>query len=962
MNKTKKVRRIVLAVAILSLLTGYSILEIKNTDDSKKNREITAVRKQHREFLDTDQYNKTEEVGLTRMERIAKGLPPNAYFEQMRELTMNPRTGKTEPEQVAEILESLRLEEQNSISKAAPGDSKNNAWKERGPNNVGGRTRALLFDPNDSNRKRVYAGGVSGGLWVNDDITSSSSKWSQVTNVPGNLSVSSITVDPKNSKVWYLGTGEQHTQGDVVGNGVYKSTDGGKKWTALKIPAAGPGDISLNASSIFLSGIYYVNDIIAWNNKVKNRTELFVGIGGAFQNRDRHPRNWLGLQNAGLYHSIDGGKKWRRIQSNNMKFRFENKDYYYIPNDFEIGSDNRLWMGSIESEGPDIGGGRIFSSKNGTNWTEAAVSPLPNGDRVELETSSQNPNKLYALVQGGANNAPIQIYRTNNGFRTATKTRLPNDIDPGIPANDFARGQSYYNLTIEADPKEDNIVYVGGIDLFRSTDNGKNWSQISKWNNDSHFSNLKASVVHADQHALVFRPGNKNQAIIANDGGVYFARSLSTADKNDVIHARNKGYNVTQFVKASIGPNGKNDTKGIITAGAQDNGTQAFRKQNISTGINSSEEMNDGDGFNTFIDKDGQYAISTLFFNNIYRFKLPWNGKSRIQGGGTALVNNNNEGHFVNEMGYDSKSNVLLSNATTFNSANNTFTPKIRVTNVAKNQSRTITSNSLPEIPTAFRASPFSNDVWYVGLRDGGLFRLTNVKNESVTWKKIQTPFVGSVSSVRFGSNEDKIMVTMYNYGVKSVWYTNNGGTNWTNKEGNLPNIPVRDILQNPLNKKEVILATQIGVWGTTNFFASKPVWKRYTNGMKDVSVTSFDYWEKKGNKNNNVIIASTYGRGVFTGKFTATTKSISETPENSNHSKFDLSLYPNPVTNNTVFIDTKADTPLTYKIISISGRTILEDTLQNNEIDVTKLSKGIYILQATTANSEKTIKQFVKK
>jgi len=82
-----------------------------------------------------------------------------------------------------------------------------NEWVERGPNNVGGRTRMVMYDPNDATHKRVFAGGVSGGLWVNDDITDVNSSWTQV-GIDDNLSVTCMAVDPNNSQIMYIGTGE----------------------------------------------------------------------------------------------------------------------------------------------------------------------------------------------------------------------------------------------------------------------------------------------------------------------------------------------------------------------------------------------------------------------------------------------------------------------------------------------------------------------------------------------------------------------------------------------------------------------------------------------------------------------------------------------------------------------------------------------------------------------------------
>lgn len=858
-------------MAIGGTVVALPIGMLTNTFLSEKSDEgkdsLATIRENHQKLMNQNPF--VETVQLSRKDRKAMGLPPNAYHEQMWKLTMNPYTGKTEPENILNVQEKL------SLQKSAPGDSKDNPWEERGPNNIGGRTRVMMFDPNDSSNKRVYAGGVSGGLWVNDDITSASSKWVRVKKVPGNLSVTSITVDPKDSNTWYVGTGEQYTAGDVVGSGVYKTVDGGTTWKAVKIPPAGPATNSYSENNLFLSGIYYVNDVIAWENKDKNRTELFVGIGAHIYGDASSPRNWLGLQTAGLYRSIDGGTTWKRIESSNMEFEFKtNSDsddddtisYYYIPNDFEISADNTLWMGTITTPGiGGNGGGRVFSSTDGSTWSEAAASPLNDANRVELEPSSQDANKLYALVQG-VQSGPVHIYKTTNKFQTTTTVSLPNDADAGIPANDFTRGQSFYDLMIEVDPKNDNIVYVGGIDLFRSSNSGNTWSQISKWSNNRTLAQLSCSLVHADQHAMTFRPGNTNQAVFGNDGGIYYASNLSGAANSNSIHARNSNFNVTQYVKTGIGPNGVNATDVIFTAGAQDNGSQAFRGQNASPGINGAEELSDGDGFYTFVDKDGEYMIATYTNNTIYRYNLPWDGRGRRQGGATQL-SSERTGSFVNEMGYDNDADFIVSNATVVNQ-DNSRNYAIKTIDVARNSNRDITNSVLNSTPTAFVASPFSDNEWLIGLANGRLLRLTNVAVGRANWSIVDTPFVGSVSSIRFGKTKNDLFVTMHNYGVKSVWYSKDGGANWLSKEGDLPNIPVRDILQNPLDLNEVIIGTQLGVWVTKNFNETDPKWVRSQNGMQDVSVTSFDYWERNGDVNDNIIIASTYGRGVFTGSF----------------------------------------------------------------------------------------------
>ncbi len=857
-------KRLIFPIAIGLSLAWVIVLSIIlcNENTSKKTieqDEISSLRSQHMAYLNNSPFKDIKH--LTKKERRKLRLPPDRYYDQMWELSMNPTTGRPEPEKVTAIRQQLR----NKRAQRAPGDSPNNPWIERGPNNVGGRTRALLFDPNDVTNRRVYSGGVSGGLWVNNDITSANSQWSRVENVPGNLNVTSITVDPRNSNNWYLGTGEQHSFDDVVGNGIYRSTDGGTTWQALNIPAAGGGNFNQN-NNLFLAGIYYVTEIVVWNNRQQNRTELFVGVGSHQHNDSENPSDFLGPQSAGLYRSIDNGATWNRIESANFRFTNNNRTFYYIPNDFEIGADNRLWMSTVgHFVFGNEGGGRIYSTTDGNTWTEASISPIADTDRVEIEASVTNPDKLYVLAEGTTATTPVAIFKTTDKFATAanfTRLGLPNDADTGINANDFTREQAFYDLMIEVDPTNDGILYVGGIDLFKSVNDGVNWTQISRWTNTI---NLNVSLVHADHHAMTFRPNNSNQAIFGTDGGVYFANNLAnTPNSENAIQARNTGYNVTQFVKAAIGPESEGSQNVIFTAGAQDNGTQIFR--NATAGINSSEEIGFGDGFFNFIDRDGQFIITTNFRNNATRFDLPWDGNGQAENGGTLILNFEG-GDFVNQMGYDSDANLLLTNASNDSGFLGIFT--VDVTNDTGATGQDIIQNPLLTVkPTAFTPSPFAVNTWLVGLANGNLLQLTDVGVQTANWAAINTPFVGSISSIRYGANVNDIMVTIHNYGVTSIWSTSDGGVNWVSKEGNLPDMPVRDILQNPLDRREAIVATQLGVWGTTNFNAANPNWTRFQNGMSDVSVTSFDYWAINGDDNDNRVIASTYGRGVFTGSF----------------------------------------------------------------------------------------------
>jgi hypothetical protein len=1063
--------------------------EISSVEKTKKNSSIVAstksdftkievLRKKHETFLNNSPFKKV--MALTKQERKAMGIPPNKFYEQEWELSMNPETGRPHSENLDVIRNQLINQRQQILeSGRTPGDGTDNNWVERGPNNVGGRVRAVMFDPNDTTFKTVFAGGVSGGLWKNTDITSASSTWTRV-NIPENLSVSAITVDPINSSIFYLGTGESYVGGDVNGNGVWKSINGGTSWTKvfggitgattfqtaasltinspaglagnyecipttafgnpvatpitanivlvndgiaptsdaceaitnaaalsgkialirrglcnfiIKVKAAqdagaigvimmndnrpitglGGTDPTITIPSIMISeqdgnvietavlagtvlgtlnpvvrgaftgnlvpGQQHINDIKVRNNA--GVSEIYVAVGDTFYSA-ANQATYLGGPIYGLYKSTDGGANWNLV---NMPLTADRNKH--CPNDIEIGSDNSIWISTTNSLLYGDGGGKIFSSTDGVTFT--LRHEVPSGKRTQIALSSNSINKIYTLVEDSTT-GEADIYLTTNGFVSVTKLSEPAAIH-GTTATDFCRGQAFYDLTISVDPTNDAIVYVGGIDIHRSSNSGSTWQTISKWSSGYP---TGVSVVHADQHAMVFRPGNSNQAILGHDGGVSFASSLSTApNSTSAIQTRVNGLNVTQFYSVGVAPT--NSMSGLtgeyFAAGAQDNGTQYF--EDAQGGINVAFQSQGGDGAYTMFDQGAdKYYISNYVYNeNINLRPLP----------GSTITNtwvldsdtNLNNGAFIAPMTLDSNLDILYADYS--NGANYIVRrySSIKSGTVVRTD---LTNLLLTSSPTAFAVSPYTtaSTTLLVGSRLGKLLRLTNANLTTPTWADITGPsFVGSISDVEYGATENEIFVTMHNYNVVNIWYSSNGGTTWVSKEGNLPDLPVKCILRNPLNADEVIIGTELGVWYTNNFNTTAPTWNQSYNGMSNVKVVDLDV------RNDNTVFAATYGRGIFSGQFTVAPLSTNDNVLNKG-----IKVYPNPsngIVN--IAIDNYAGN-ITVEVYDINGRKVFSnvgDYMKVNTVNLQGFQKGIYILNVkgeALSYSEKIILQ----
>ena len=1070
----KKILLSIVGLVCLSVI-GYMAFD-KQEISTNECKEVTDLNQQHRTFMENSPFSEVSK--LSKKERKAIGLPPNKYLEREWELTMNPELGRPTSENLKAIKESMNNARLEAIASGrVSGDAIGNEWVERGPNNVGGRTRAVMFDPNDATNETVFAGGVSGGLWKNTNISNVSSVWTQVS-ISENLNVSSISVDPINSNIFYIGTGESYVGGDVNGNGVWKSTDGGTTWaqvlggitgattfeaasvitmnspvgvagdypcfpttafgptiasvmtadlvlandglapnsdgcTALnsmtgkialirrgactfvtKVKGAqdagaigvivmnnvagtpvamGGTDATITIPSVMVSqevgdileaalgggtvngslnpptgdytgnlvpGIQHVNDIVIRNNG--GTSEIYVAAGAARYGA-ANATTYLGGDTYGLYKSVDAGANWAEIA---MPLTSGGKKH--TPNDLEIGADNKIWIGTTSTTTTGQGGGKVFASTNAAATTFEEKYSITNGNRMQIATSPTNAGTVYVLAQvqtinaaGDAYEAPfLGMVKTTNSFTSTTNMALPSDGDTGISADDFTRGQAFYDLVIAVDPTNDQNLFVGGIDLFKSTNAGTTWSQFSHW-----YGGFSQQEVHADQHAIAFGNGDVNKMVFGNDGGVYYSPNKGTSTSS-----RNSGYNTAQFHSIGVAPSATGDN---FAGGLQDNGTQQFN--NATAGMNGSSESQGGDGGATDYDQDtGNYYISNYVYNqNIVQRNLSGGGLKQINSESTSM------GDFVNQQDLDSNLNLLYTNYSDAASG-----PQIMRYKIANGGGqKTILSNALLTSggsPTALKVSPYTttSTKLYVGTLFGDLLMATTADvGIFQTWSDIGTAsFVGSISDVEFGATESEIFVTMHNYGVESIWYTSNGGTTWATKEGNLPDMPVKCILQNPLNSEEVVIGTELGVWYTNDFSSVSPTWLPAFNGMSNVKVTDLDV------RDDNAIYASTYGRGVFSGVFTAAPLSVNDEEMASNT----ISLYPT-VSNGNVFVKSTVNYPKTKVMVyDINGRLAHESSMNlysNGEagLNLSNLSSGMYFVNLSSEKLNRTIK-IVKK
>ncbi|MDQ1266342.1 MAG: hypothetical protein QG635_1494, partial [Bacteroidota bacterium] len=397
------------------------------------------------------------------------------------------------------------------------------------PGGYSGLGRLNVVRENPSNSNIIWVGSASGGLWKS---TNGGSTWSTNTDELASIGITDIVFDPNNSNIMYIATGDGDA-GDTYSIGLLKSTDGGQTWNTT-------GLTSNTYQNILISRVLI------------------------------HPTNSniiLACGNLGIYKSSDAGINW--FQASTPTF----KDMEFKPNNPNI----------IYASGTSI----YRSTNTGDSWTQLTNGlPTSGIQRIALSVTPANNNYVYALMSNSSSGF-LGLYRsTDGGDSWASRSTTPNILGWQQDGSD-AGGQGWYDLCIASNQTNAEEIYSGGVNIWKSTNGGTNWTPASDW----------TSSVHADHHDLWFVPGT-NRLYSGNDGGIY-----RTTNGGTNWTWLGSGLITTQFYRLGLSSTNSN----LIIAGSQDNGTK------LKNGSNWSDVIG-GDGMEAIID----HSNANIMYGELY--------------------------------------------------------------------------------------------------------------------------------------------------------------------------------------------------------------------------------------------------------------------------------------------------------------------------------------------------------
>jgi len=696
-------------------------------------------------------------------------------------------------------------------------------FKQRGPDNVGGRTRALAIDRNNENV--ILAGGVSGGLWRSEDA---GQNWKRVTRIQQSPSITAIVQDPRPGKghIWYYASGERFGNSANAGgafyqgSGIYQSYSGGRSWNLLQ----STNDNDPRAFSSF---------------------DLINSLAVDPRNGDLYAATFDGVYRS---QNLNGARTFEPVLTSGFDRTTEvmitPQGKIYVTTDVR----------SVENPG-------FFVSDDGENFTNITPQNItPVFGRTVMAYDPSDENRIFFFSNDLTGTSAAFLWRYQADAETEEERWV--DLTANLPTGIGGRVgdlelQGSYNMIIKVHPTNPDLVFLGGYDIS---------NDVSVYPNQ-----------HPDQHNLVFYPSNPNRAISGNDGGVQVTEDITRVTPGVNVRdvdwvSLNNGYITTQPYVISIDPEANSDD---VLAGFQDNGTWFTNSKNPEAAW--IEDFGGDGSFNAIAD-GGRTRYVSAQRGVIYRLNFDENGDfasfARVQPAGASgfgfvapfILDPVNDNIMYLPAGDRIWRNNNLDEIPLFSNAL-TSVNWVEQTQTATQDGSNITALDASKFPVA--------NTLYYGTSTGGIFKVENANLDDQEVADISTGKglpVGNINDIYVDRNNDqRVFVVFSNYRIPSLFMTENGGDTWVNISGNLEqnrdgsgNGPSVRSFAISGNNNIYFVGTSTGLYITYNLNGEYTSWYRESGVIGDAVVV-----DVKTRKDGYMALAA-HGNGIFDAAFYA--------------------------------------------------------------------------------------------
>jgi hypothetical protein len=730
---------------------------------------------------------------------------------------------------------------------------------------VAGRTNVMVIDPVTTNV--AYLGSDGGGVWKTTNCCSAATTWTPVTDDPlvSTIAIGDITIDPNNHDVVYAGTGDLRFGSFSFGAaGVLKSTDQGATWTVLGADVFAPG-LPLPPESF----------------------PQYQAIGKVRVDPNNSNTVIVGAK-TGVYFSYDAGLNWTGPCLTNG-FPMQRQDItgllvsdagattelyaavgvrgFSTPVQFNLDQNgaNGIYKTTVPASGCPVSWTLTSTAANGWPAGTGEGVPYPTNTlgRIDVAMAPSNPNIVYAQVQSIPTLGQLGVWRTTDG---GVSWEQRSGVS-GLTGCDGDFPQNWYDQGLAVDPNNPDVVFMDTFDLWKSTNGGTTFVDIT-------CGYAGGDTVHVDHHALAFLPGSSSVLLAGSDGGAYV-----TTDANaptPTFSQLNDSLSTIEFYSGDITADFATSASPGINAGAQDNGSSVFVWSG-NPGPAMWQVRRGGDG---------------MFARIEPKVGLRWYQES--QNGSMGVSTTGPFGPQANASGAwggDTKSFIFPYELDKYNCPGATCDHMIAGSNrVWETLTGAIPASSWAAIsPNLTKGTlldrSFINQLAFavtdttvaiVGTNDGNVqygFGLGTVPSTAV-WVNVTggnsvlpnrpildvatdpvTPTVGYAAVGGFDQNTPGTPGHVF----QLVCTANCASFTWTNKSGNLPNIPVDSIIANPRFPQQVFAGTDWGLYYTDDINQNPPLWYHFQAGLPRSMI-----WDMAIDRGFTTLAVFTRSRGAY--------------------------------------------------------------------------------------------------
>lgn len=794
---------------------------------------------------------------------------------------LDPSTGKI-PDKIRQ--RELQFAREHEDDQRARFSGVGTDWEFAGPMNVGGRTRGAAFDVSDPTGNTLLAGGVSGGIWK---TTNGGDSWTRTSDPELRNSVTSLEQDRRVGKenVWYFGTGElgigasaRSVGAPFRGDGLFKSVDSGESWT--QISSTQDSD-----PTRFGSQFQYIWRIVTDHTDLVNDVLLVAAYGG-------------------ILRTVDGGDSWTVVLGEELINLPEETDLNgsVAPLYTEVVINDQghyyAWLSDQTLSEEIYGPAGIYWSEDGISWFRImATSATTTGSLGRMVIDSRGNEAYFFAAQNDLSKLfHYELMDSPDDRPIGTISELTENL-PDFEELGGLDIQGGYNMTIKISPFDENLIVLGGTNLYRSTNgfgtgNGNEWiGGYSKENDASLYENH-----HPDMHEILFHPSSSNALVSVSDGGLHFTNDIYADEV--AWTPLNNGYVTSQFYTVHVRKEENDET---IVGGLQDNGTFVTQTEDETADW---IQVLGGDGSYCATVPFGLYWYFSFQNGRIYRLTFGENNSSfaRVDPEpGPSLTLS--EYLFINPFVLDPQNpNVmyLAAGDAVWRNSNLAQIPS------GSNDRTTVNWELLEEteqdsaLISAIEVTWNSEFVFY-GTGSGELYRLSDLFDQMQTEKMHDFGDGRYITSISSSPDDDsEIIVTLSNYGIQSIFHSDDGGETFTNVSGDLeefadgsgngPSARWAEIVPLFDGTSRYFVGTSVGPYSTDVLDGPSTIWqKEGTETIGKSVVRMMDYRPLDG-----TFVVATHGNGIFRTKI-LDRKTIAASEANIPDQFANSSGYPNP-------------------------------------------------------------------